>query len=162
MEDKLAASYERQAAHGASPELPSRFAAPGSVDNWRHDRMLSCVKPLVRMLPAARWLTVGDGSYGADAAYLQSCGVEVVASSLNADSLKIAAQRGYIRKYQQENAERLSLGDEEVDFVLCKLAFHHFPRPPIALYEMLRVARRGLVLIEPLEGGACSTACVTW
>src|SRR5690606_20292919 len=31
----------------------------------------------------------------------------------------------------------------------CKEAYHHFPRPPIALYEMLRVARRGVILIEP-------------
>lgn len=37
------------------------------------------------------------------------------------------------------------------DFVLCKESYHHFPRPPIALYEMLRVARRGVVLIEPID-----------
>jgi len=35
--------------------------------------------------------------------------------------------------------------------VLCKEAFHHFPRPMVALYEMLRVARKAVVLIEPQD-----------
>lgn len=41
--------------------------------------------------------------------------------------------------------------DNSYDFVLCKESYHHFPRPPIAFYEMLRVANKAVVLIEPVE-----------
>ncbi len=153
MQEQIEASYRRQSEHGHALDLPSRYTAPESVDNWRHTRMLSSAKTLVSVMPASHWLTVGDGNYGSDAAYLNSLGARAVASSLAAGSLKTAAEQGYIREYREENAEHLSLGDNAVDFVLCKEAYHHFPRPPIALYEMLRVARVGVLLIEPVEGG---------
>lgn len=152
MQDTVEASYRRQAEHGQETGLPSRFGAPESVDNWRHTRMLACALPLVEAMPGSRWLTVGDGNYGSDAAYLGSLGVSAIASSLVSDSLQAAAARGYIREFRAENAERLSLDSGAVDFVLCKEAYHHFPRPPIALYEMLRVARVGVLLIEPVDG----------
>ena len=75
----------------------------------------------------------------------------MIASSLTDERLKYAYEKGYIKRYRAENAERLSLDDNEVDFVLCKESFHHFPKPPIALYEMLRVTRRGVMLIEPMD-----------
>ena len=152
LQSNIEASYRRQAADDHALYMPSRYTAPDSVDNWRHTRMLSSAKTLVDAMPASHWLTVGDGNYGSDAAYLTSLGVRAVATSLVASSLKIAAEKGYIREYREENAERLSLGDGAMDFVLCKEAYHHFPRPPIALYEMLRVARVGVLLIEPIVG----------
>ena len=152
MEDLVEASYRRQAESGREMGVPSRFTAPDSVDNWRHTRMLAHARPLVEAMPSARWLTVGDGAYGSDAAYLRSVGADATASSLVTDTLEVAAERGYIGAYRAENAERMNLQDSEMDFVLCKEAYHHFPRPPIALYEMLRVARIGVVLIEPIDG----------
>lgn len=50
-----------------------------------------------------------------------------------------------------ENAEKLSSPNETLDFVLCKESYHHFTRPMLALYEMLRVATKAVVLIEPNE-----------
>lgn len=131
--------------------LPSRYTAPDSVDNWRHTRMLNSTRPLVATYPKATWVTVGDGRYGSDAAYLHSRGAAVTATTLTDERLRIAHERGFIPAYQAENAERMSFPDESVDFVLCKEAYHHFPRPPVALYEMLRVARRAVVLIEPID-----------
>lgn len=96
-------------------------------------------------------MTVGDGRYGSDAAYLHAQGVDVIATSLTDERLRYAYEKGHIPVYRAENAERISLTDGAVDFVLCKEAYHHFPRPPIALYEMLRVARMAVVLIEPLD-----------
>ncbi|WP_158308790.1 methyltransferase domain-containing protein [Desulfocurvibacter africanus] len=60
----------------------------------------------------------------------------------------------FIPEYSVENAEKLSFANGSYDYLLCKEAFHHFPRPMIALYEMLRVARKGIVLIEPNDNGA--------
>lgn len=144
-------SYRQQAASEDAMGMPSRYTAPDSVDNWRHTRMLDSTRPLLATYPQATWITVGDGRYGSDAAYLHSRGAAVTATTLTDERLRIAFERGYIPAYQAENAERMSLGDESVDFVLCKEAYHHFPRPPVALYEMLRVARRAVVLIEPID-----------
>jgi SAM-dependent methyltransferase len=47
--------------------------------------------------------------------------------------------------------EALSFDDETFDFVLCKETFHHLPRPYIGLYEMLRVSKVGIVLLEPFD-----------
>lgn len=145
------AQYARQAASLDNTVLPSRFVDPGSLDAWHHDRMLSYAKPLVQAFPDSEWMTVGDGRFGSDAAYLASLGVRVTATNLTDESLREAALRGYIRAYRAENAESLSAPDDSVDFVLCKEAYHHLPRPPVGLYEMLRVARRGVVLIEPAD-----------
>lgn len=41
--------------------------------------------------------------------------------------------------------------NEAFDYVFCKESYHHFPRPMIALYEMLRVARKAVILVEPCD-----------
>lgn len=148
---EIEASYERQAASEQKMGLPSRYTQPESIDNWRHTRMLGLVQPILRAFPGSRWMTVGDGRYGSDAAYLHAKGVEVIATSLTDERLRYAHEQGHIPAFQAENAERISFADGAVDFVLCKEAYHHFPRPPIALYEMLRVANVAVVLIEPLD-----------
>ena len=147
----LSTSYSRQAADEAKMDWPSRYGAPHSIDNWRHSRMLACTHPLTEALPQSVWMTLGDGRYGSDAAYLKEQGVYATATSLTDEKLRVAHEQGFIDAYRIENAECISLDDNAVDFVLCKEAYHHFPRPPIALYEMLRVARVGAVLIEPLD-----------
>ncbi len=144
-------SYQRQAESEQQMQLPTRYTQPDSIDNWRHTRMLDLTRSIWQSFPESKWITVGDGRYGSDAAYLHSQGVDVIATSLTDDRLKYAHEQGYIPAFQSENAEHISLQDNAVDFVLCKEAYHHFPRPPIALYEMLRVARIAVVLIEPLD-----------
>ena len=146
-------SYGRHTLHEQNEvALPSCYSAPASIDAWRHRRMLATLAPLLEEYPAATWLTVGDGAYGSDAHYLQSHGATATASSLTDGRLSVAQQRGYIRSYCTQNAEALSAADDSYDFVLCKESYHHFPRPPLAFYEMLRVARRAAIFIEPVEG----------
>lgn len=111
--------------------------------------MYQALDPILAASPDAKWLTVGDGRYGNDARYLLEQGAEVVATDICDDLLKEAYQAGRIPEYLQQNAESLTFQDETFDYVLCKESYHHFPRPMVALYEMLRVARKGVVLIEP-------------
>jgi SAM-dependent methyltransferase len=148
--DAISTSYELQALSETKMAMPSLYTAPDSIDCWRHLRMLSTVKPVVECLPQARWMTVGDGRYGSDAAYLKSLGANVVATSLTDERLRVAHDMGRIGEYRIENAERLSPADGAFDFVFCKESYHHFPRPPMALYEMLRVAKVGVFMIEPM------------
>ena len=149
--EEIEQSYQRQAESEHQMKMPTRYTRPDSIDNWRHTRMLDLTRPIWESLPGSQWITVGDGRYGSDAAYLHSHGVNVIATSLTDERLKYAHEQGHIPAFQAENAEHISLQDNAVDFVLCKEAYHHFPRPPVALYEMLRVARVGVVLIEPLD-----------
>jgi ubiquinone/menaquinone biosynthesis C-methylase UbiE len=122
---------------------------PTTIDAWRHQRMLSSIKPLLGSKTDS-WLTVGDGRYGTDAHYLYDKGfMNIIATDIS-DSLLIEGKDiGFIPHFQKENAEKLTFSDNNFDYVLCKEAYHHFPRPMIALYEMLRVCKKGVVLIEP-------------
>lgn len=121
----------------------------GTVDHWRHERMYQTLLALCKTYPASQWLTIGDGRYGTDAHYLLEHGLNVLASDINIKSLEKAKENKFITNYSKENAEHLSFPDNHFDFVLCKESYHHFPRPMIALYEMIRVAKKGVILIEP-------------
>lgn len=103
-------------------------------DYWIHYQMYSKLDPIIENYPGKSWLTVGDGRFGRDAHYLAKKGVDVLATDIGTALLKTATERGFITKFGEENAERLSFKDKSFDFALCKDAFHHFPRPYLALY----------------------------
>ena len=149
--------YQAQHGYAENTEfkaaLPSSIAAPESVDAWSHLRLLDLLSPILLLDPGARWLTVGDGRFGSDAYFIQGLGGNVTASNLSTSNLAIAKEQGLIRDYSQQNAEAMTFADATFDYVLCKESYHHFPRPPVAFYEMLRVARKGVILIEPQQAG---------
>lgn len=151
-------SYERHAEHyrkyaaGAAQNAQARtWFDTDTVDAWRHRRMYQSIDPFLTADPGARWLTIGDGRYGKDAQYIIAHGGRALASDISDVLLKEALAAGALQECQRENAEALSFKDGEFDYVLCKEAYHHFPRPLLALYEMLRVASKGVVLIEPTD-----------
>jgi SAM-dependent methyltransferase len=157
-------SYQRHADHyddyGPGGRLADRVEAwkrTDTVDAWRHRRMYRLLDPLIVTQPAATWVTIGDGRLASDARYLQSRSLDVVATDISETLLRVASDAKLIQRYQVENAESLSFVDGQFDFVLCKESYHHFPRPAIAIYEMLRVARIGIVLIEPVDDAQART-----
>jgi len=122
----------------------------GTANHWRHRRFM---EPLLDVLQTRddSWLTVGDGS-GHDSWLLLNDGFQdVLTTDIGAGTLRRSLAEGHIRKYAQANAEDLKFADGQFDGVLCKEAFHHMRRPYLGLYEMLRVARRAVVLIEPQD-----------
>jgi len=122
-----------------------------TINRWRYERLYKCIDPLLKMYSKSEWLTVGDFYYGTDAQYIQSKGHKAVATDIDDNFLKKGKEIGYIENYSRENVESLSYDDESFDFVLCKESFHHLPRPYIGLYEMLRVSKIGIILIEPYD-----------
>jgi len=71
-----------------------------------------------------------------------------------ATDLSEAAVRAVARAFPDvetrvEDNEALSLPDGSVDYAFVAGALHHLPRPLVGLYELLRVARCGVVGIEP-------------
>jgi len=122
-----------------------------TINRWRQERIYHIIDPLLKMFPDSEWLTVGDFYYGTDAQYIRSKGFKVVASDVDDHFLKKGKEIGYIDNYSKENVESLSYSDGQFDFVLCKETLHHLPRPYIGLYEMLRVSKIGIVVIEPYD-----------
>lgn len=120
-----------------------------TLDRWRHKRLLNEIKPLLKQ--KSTWLTLGDGRYGTEAHFIIENGGTAYASDISDKLLKEGHKIGFIDKYGSENAENLSFDDESFDYVLIKEAFHHFPRPWLALYEAFRVCKKGVIIIEPNE-----------
>lgn len=133
-------------------KLPSCYLQPESIDAWRHDRMRNTVLPIVNSFPNSKWITIGDGSFASDAYYLESKGMDVLSTSISDETISYAHNLGYIKKYKIVNAEDIQEENNSYDFVFCKESFHHFPRPYLGIYEMLRIANMGVILIEPQEG----------
>jgi ubiquinone/menaquinone biosynthesis C-methylase UbiE len=149
-------SYKQHSEHFAEYTQDGEKAAyaktwfeKDTVNAWRHQRMYQVLDPMLVIESLARWLTVGDGRYGQDAKYITEKGCDALATDISEHLLKEAKDIGYITKYKVENAESLSFPDSSFDYVFCKESYHHFPRPMLALYEMLRVAKSGVLLIEP-------------
>jgi len=98
------------------------------------------------------WLTVGDGRYGLDAIRIGKMGFKrVVPTDISDVNLVESAKRGHFTEYHAENLEALSFADDSFDVTFCKEAYHHCPRAPRALTEMLRVSRHAVVLVEPRD-----------
>ncbi|MEO6150273.1 MAG: class I SAM-dependent methyltransferase [Mucilaginibacter sp.] len=136
-ESKLAV-YRKRATEGGK-----------SINDWLQQIFFSCLAPLLKGQDK-RWLTIGD-AYGFDAQYLLSKGGTAVATDLNTDFLQLAQREGIIKEYAAVNAEKMEYPDNSFDYILCKESYHHFPRPYAALYEMIRVAKKGIVIIEPQD-----------
>jgi SAM-dependent methyltransferase len=120
-----------------------------TADYWRHIRAFECVD-CIRDDINSSWLTIGDGRWGLDSLRIKKKGfINAIPSDISEALLKKSKEMGYINNYHVENCEKLSFSDKSFDYVFCKESFHHFPRPYKALYEMLRVARKGVFLIEP-------------
>ncbi len=143
--------FDEYARGGTKETLSKAGLATDTVDAWRHTRMYNTLDPLLEAYPDATWVTIGDGRYGKDAQYIRGKGIKALATDITDTLLKEALESGLIETYRQENSESLSFADREFDFAFCKESYHHFPRPMIALYEMLRVAKKGVVLIEPTD-----------
>lgn len=159
-------SYNKHKSHYQETfdeEKLKSWANKKTVDYWRHERMYKNLDPLINSYPDAKWLTIGDGRYGTDANYLSSKGIQdVLATDISDTYLKEAVQTGFINKYKIENAENLTFDDGEFDFTLCKEAYHHFPRPMVALYEMIRVSKQGVILIEPNDSNILTPSKFNW
>jgi SAM-dependent methyltransferase len=149
--DKHRDQSSRDAADPGRDAVREAWLRTDTADYWRHIRMYEGARAFIHR-PDLRWLTVGDGSYGLDSIRLRGMGFTgVLPSDIGGALLDQAKSRGIIGDYAIENAESLSFADESFDLVLCKESYHHFPRPMIALYEMLRVAKVAVVLAEPRD-----------
>ncbi len=148
--DRHEDEYEKCLTDEKRKKIADTWMKKGSLDRWRHERMLKLLDPILRD-KTLKWLTIGDGRYGTDANYILEKGCDVHATDISDKLLKIGSEKGFIKSYSAENAENLNFEDESFDYVLIKEAFHHLPRPWMGLYEAFRVCRKGVILIEPSD-----------
>jgi ubiquinone/menaquinone biosynthesis C-methylase UbiE len=120
-----------------------------TTDLWRHRRMLSVLDPFLQHYPKASWLTVGDGRFGTSATYINRKGGNALATDIDTKLLEVAKKNNMLSDIAYANAEKLPFNDNQFDFSYCKQAYHHFPRPILAVYEMLRVSKQAIIFTEP-------------
>lgn len=118
-----------------------------TLDKWRHYRMLDPIKAFISK--NSTWLTIGDGRFGTEAHYIEKHGGRAHASDINIELLEKSKEMGFITEYSAQNAENLLFESNKFDYVLIKEAVHHFEKPWKGLYEAFRVAKKGVILIEP-------------
>lgn len=124
-----------------------------TVDFWRHKRMYLTLSALAKEFQHASWLTIGDGRFGLDSIRLKKLFdlTKILPTDIAENMLMESKSRGFIENFGVENAEQLSFQDNSFDVIFCKESFHHFPKPFMSLYEMIRVCREAVVLVEPAE-----------
>ena len=97
-----------------------------------------------------KWLAIGD-HYGYESFYFSKFGLNVLPADICVLYLQMAKSLNYISEYSEQNAEMLTFANNTFDFVFCRDSYHHFPRPVMAVYEMLRVAKSGVIISEPSD-----------
>jgi ubiquinone/menaquinone biosynthesis C-methylase UbiE len=121
-----------------------------NVDCGRHSYMLETMIPILDEHKGAGWLTLGDGRFAFEGSYLHARGAHVHASDISDATLRVAERAGMIDEFSEQHGEYLSFEDDSFDFAFAKESLHHLPRPAMGIYEMLRVARRAALFIEPM------------
>jgi len=123
---------------------------PEVADTKRHYVMLSHGLSLIQHLAPESLLTIGD-NLGRDAGFFKRAfpHCHCIASDLKTDGILQAVADGYLDEVMDVDVEAIPFPDKSVDIVVAKEAFHHWPRPMYGYYEMLRVARKAVLLIEP-------------
>jgi ubiquinone/menaquinone biosynthesis C-methylase UbiE len=139
---RLHAAYEKEFWRGAFDIM--------HPDTARHYEMLSTAIESIDAVKPSSILTIGD-NLARDGGFLKKHwpDARVVATDLRTESIQQAAVEGFVDQVLDADVEALPFHDSSFDVVFAKEAFHHWPRPMLGFYEMLRVARKAVVLIEP-------------
>ncbi|MBE1302185.1 MAG: methyltransferase domain-containing protein [Alteromonadaceae bacterium] len=122
---------------------------PNNADYWGNMLPMEPLMQPFSILPSSSILTLGDGKGGKEAVFFKNLKHHVTASDVAVSVLQHVHKSGVIDDYLEVDAENISLPDNSFDFVITKETLHHLPRPYNAIYEMLRVAKHGIVFVEP-------------
>lgn len=126
------------------------FFDPADPDTRRHHVMLEEAKKLISHLHPSTILTVGD-NLGRDAGFFKASipSAFCMASDLDSHNLRTASADGWFDAAHDVDVENIPFPDSSIDVVVAKETFHHWPRPMLGLYEMIRVVKKCALLIEP-------------
>ena len=109
--------------------------------------LLVKIEPFIDTLKGQSIVTICDGR-GIEALYLKEHGLKCTATDLEPVHLIKLRDNGFLDDIDAQNAEKMSLKDNTFDWSLVKAGLHHLQKPVIGIYEMLRVSRKGVIVIE--------------
>lgn len=144
-------SKQRHAELEAKPYWKCACMPDNNDDTRRHHAMLDECYSILKCFQVNSCLSIGD-SRGRDAAYAKThfkC--HSIASDLNTSNLSKAVEDGFIDEAMDIDVESIPFPDSSIDLVIAKESFHHWPRPILGLYEMIRVSRLFTAIIEPYD-----------
>ena len=131
-----------------------RADQPRFVDNshpivaWlNHYRLRQAVRMMCSPLTGKSVLSVCGGD-GQEADFFQRQGARVTVVDLSAVALEAARRRNPALRCCRLDAESLAFVDRSFDWVLVRDGLHHLARPLLGLYELERIAREGIVILE--------------
>jgi len=117
----------------------------------RHTFPFYACKEFWKSLPQSKILNLMDGKGGCEGHFFNSLGHKSCSADISIEALKAAKDIGFIDEYSKQDAEELSFENESFDYVVVKESLHHLPRPYMAIYEMLRVCKEGIYIVEPQD-----------
>ncbi len=107
-------------------------------------------------------LTICGGT-GGEGMFLSRVGFEsVTVSDISENALAICNELAPHLHTIPLNAEALNLEDQSFDLVVVQAGLHHLPRPSLGLTEMLRVARKAIIVLEPHTGIVSTLLGTVW
>ena len=118
-----------------------------TFDQYSSNCHLIALEPFIKTLTGKTAVTICDGR-GSEASYLKAQGLHVTATDLAAHLLPRFKEAGRLDEWSEEDAEKLSFDDDCFDWGLVKAGLHHLPRPMVGFYELFRVSREGIVVME--------------
>jgi ubiquinone/menaquinone biosynthesis C-methylase UbiE len=112
---------------------------------------------------AKRSILVVCGGVGGEGMFFRRAGVtDVTVTDISEEALSLCSEFDPSLKTKALNAEAMELPDASYDVVVVQDGLHHLPRPVLGLTEMLRVSRRGVIVIEPHRGLVARLLGTTW
>jgi SAM-dependent methyltransferase len=109
------------------------------------------LRAVVEQLGAGSALDAGCGEGEAIERLRDVLPERVAGVDLAAESVRYAAARLPFAEISRQSVYELDFGDGEFDLVLCLEVLEHLERPDVALRELVRVARRDVVVSVPYE-----------
>lgn len=103
------------------------------------------------------------GGVGGEASFFANQGFnDVTNTDFSTNALQVCKRRDPRLKTHLLNAEAMDLESESFDLVVVQDGLHHLPRPVLGLNEMIRVARRAVVVLEPHTGLVAKAIGTEW
>ena len=122
----------------------------------RDRRLHLAIGTLKRFCPGdlhALSVLVVCGGVGGEASFFANQGfTDVTNTDFSSNALEVCQRRDPRLKTRLLNAEAMDLQDQSYDLVVVQDGLHHLPRPVLGLNEMVRVARRAVIVLEPHTG----------
>ena len=137
------------------------FTKDKLVRYLRDRRLNTGLRYLASKYPKAELLNwkvlIVCGGVGGEGIYFINAGFkDVTSSDFSGNSIAIANRLCAQHEIPQLktillNAESVYLDDDSYDLVVVQDGLHHLPRPSLGFTEMLRVAKKAVIVIEPYD-----------